>query len=107
MLSDDGRGDQQPRVLLFMRPGRDRELLIETLEERYAAETTTEIDSLETEFDCCVFDTSGSQRVVGTVQSKRDISEPMFLPFVLLTEETVERRDVGAGSTSTTSSNCR
>ena len=72
------------RVLLFMNPGRDRELLVETLEERYEVGTKTEVETLDTDFDCCIFDYSQFNRVAGTVQSKRDTSEPVFLPFVLL-----------------------
>ena len=72
------------RVLLFMNPGRDRELLVETLEKRYEVGTTTEVETLDTDFDCCIFDYSQFNRVAGTVQSKRDTSEPVFLPFVLL-----------------------
>ena len=72
------------RVLLFMNPGRDRELLVKTLEKRYEVGTTTEVETLDTDFDCCIFDYSQFNRVAGTVQSKRDTSEPVFLPFVLL-----------------------
>jgi PAS domain S-box-containing protein len=91
---DDDDVDEQPRVLLFMSPGRDRELLVDTLGRQYAVKTTTDIETLEKEFDCCVFDSSEFQRVVGTVQSKRDTSEPVFLPFVLLTEGEIDRSDV-------------
>lgn len=92
--SDDDDVDERPRVLLFMNPGRDRELLVDALDRQYAVKTTTDIETLEGEFDCCVFDSSEFQRVVGTVQSKRDTSEPVFLPFVLLTEGDIDRSDV-------------
>jgi len=78
ILSDD------PRVLLFMDSGRNRELLLETLGDRYEVRTTTAVETLETEFDCCVFDYAEFNRVAGTVQSKRDTGDPVFLPFVLL-----------------------
>ncbi len=76
--------DDPARVLLFMRPGRDRALLAETLGERYRTETTTNLETLESEFDCCVFDTHEFGRVAGTIQSRRELSKPVFLPFVLL-----------------------
>jgi len=70
-----------------MNPGRDRDLLIEALGERYEVGTTTDVETLDTDFDCCIFDYSQFNRVAGTVQSKRDTSEPVFLPFVLLIGE--------------------
>ncbi|WP_436935712.1 PAS domain-containing protein [Halovenus marina] len=76
-----------PRVLLFMDAGRNRDLLLETLGERYEVRTTTDVKTLETGFDCCVFDQNQFNRVAGTVQSKRDTSDPVFLPFVLLVGE--------------------
>jgi len=79
-------GDE-PRVLLFMNAGRNRELLLGTLEERYEVRTTTDVEALETGFDCCVFDHTQFNRIAGTVQSKRDTSDPVFLPFVLLVGE--------------------
>ena len=80
-LTDD------PRVLLFMDAGRDRDLLVEALGERYEVETTTDVETLDTDFDCCIFDYNQFNRAAGTVQSKRDTSEPVFLPFVLLIGE--------------------
>ena len=75
-----------------MRSGRDRELLVETLSDRYRVETTTDVGTLESTFDCCVFDTDEFSRVAGTVQSRRELSEPVFLPFVLLVgDETTDR----------------
>ncbi|MFB6221254.1 MAG: PAS domain-containing protein [Halolamina sp.] len=67
-----------------MSPGRDRELLVETLGDRYRIETTTDVATLETEFDCCVLDAHEFNRVAGTIQSRRDTATPGFLPFVLL-----------------------
>lgn len=85
----DGRElSNPPRVLLFMESGRDRELLSETLSEEYRVETTTGVETLETDFDCCVFDYPEFNRVAGTVQSRRDPSSPVFLPYVLLVSET-------------------
>ena len=84
--------DDDARVLLFMRPGRDRELLVETLGEQYRVETTTDVEGLKSTFDCCVFDTDEFGRVTGTVQSKRELSSPIFLPFVLLVSDRPDGR---------------
>lgn len=73
-----------PRVLLFMQAGRDRELVAETLSEQYQVETTTDVERLQGPFDCCLFDAPEFRRVAGTVQSKRDTTSPVFLPFILL-----------------------
>ena len=79
-----GEPEAEPRILLFMQPGRDRELLAETLGEQYRVETTTDVERLQDPFDCCLFDTTEFRRVAGTVQSKRDTTSAVFLPFVLL-----------------------
>jgi len=99
--ADASAGDDEgiigePTVLLFMRPGRDRELLAETLGERYRIETTTDVEALDVKFDCCIFDTQEFNRVAGTVQSRRDTSEPVFLPFVLLVGESAGGESEGA-----------
>jgi len=70
-----------------MDSGRNRELLLETLGDRYEVGTTTDVETLKTEFDCCIFDHGQFNRVAGTVQSKRDTADPVFLPFVLLIGE--------------------
>jgi PAS domain S-box-containing protein len=80
-VSDD------PRVLLFMDAGRNRELLLETLGDRYTVTTTTDVETLESEFDCCIFDHRQFNRVGGILQSRRDTADPVFLPFVLLVDE--------------------
>ncbi len=79
-----GDPESEPRILLFMEPGRDRELITETLGERYQVETTTNVERLQGPFDCCLFDATEFRRVAGTVQSKRDTASAVFLPFVLL-----------------------
>ncbi|WP_121823031.1 PAS domain-containing protein [Halostella salina] len=84
---DDSPAGDEPGVLLFMRPGRDRSLLVDTLGERYEVETTTDVATLETAYDCCIFDAHEFDRVAGTVQSRRDTGEAVFLPFVLLVGE--------------------
>ena len=70
-----------------MGAGRNRELLVETLGERYQVETTTDVETLNSEFDCCVFDLERFNRVAGTLQPRRDTSNLVFLPFVLLVGE--------------------
>ncbi|PSP46662.1 PAS domain-containing sensor histidine kinase [Halobacteriales archaeon QH_6_66_25] len=70
-----------------MAAGRNRELLVETLGERYQVETTTDVETLNSEFDCCVFDLEQFNRVAGTLQPRRDTSNLVFLPFVLLVGE--------------------
>jgi PAS domain S-box-containing protein len=81
----------EPRILLFMQPGRDRELLGETLDSRYHVATTTAVEQLNSDFACCVFDAPEFDRVAGTIQKKRGTDKPVFLPFVLLLgEDTLE-----------------
>ena len=84
----------EPRVVLFMEAGRNRELLAETLGGSYDVATTTDVETLGDSFDCCVFDTVEFNRVAGTVQSRRETSDPQFLPFVLLVPEGTESGSV-------------
>ncbi|EMA64800.1 PAS domain-containing protein [Halorubrum kocurii] len=76
--------DGEARVLLCMRPGRDRDLVAETLGERYRIETATEPAALDAAFDCCVLDARAFDRAVEEVDRRRERAEPVFLPFVLL-----------------------
>ncbi|GAB3313559.1 PAS domain-containing protein [Haloplanus salinarum] len=86
---DDTRPSvDEPRVLLLMAPGRNRDLLVETLGRRYRVETTTDPTALETPFDCCVFDRQGLDRtefsrIADLVETGRETGSA-FLPFVLL-----------------------
>ncbi|WP_066416869.1 PAS domain-containing protein [Halorubrum aethiopicum] len=82
----DDRGES-PGLLLFMRPGRDRELLIEALSGRYRVETATDAAALESTFDCCLLDTAGFERAAEAIESRRERAAPAFLPFVLLVPE--------------------
>lgn len=77
----------ESRVLLFMQPGRDRELLRETLDSHYQVSTATDVDDLDTDFDCCVLDAPAFDSVAGTAQRRRASDEAVFLPFVLLLGE--------------------
>nr|WP_223174166.1 PAS domain-containing protein [Halorubrum aquaticum] len=70
-----------------MRPGRDRELLAEALSGRYRIETATDVAALESTFDCCLLDADGFGRAAEVVESRRERSDPVFLPFVLLIPE--------------------
>nr|WP_267665782.1 PAS domain-containing protein [Halorubrum yunnanense] len=67
-----------------MRPGRDRELMAEALGERFRVDETTDVETLDSTFDCCVFDADEFGRVAGSIQRRRDLAAPVFLPFVLL-----------------------
>ncbi|QKY17527.1 PAS domain-containing protein [Halorubrum sp. CBA1229] len=89
--------DEDARVLLFMRPGRDRELVADALGDRFRVETTTDVETLESRFDCCVFDAREFNRVAGSIRRRRELSDPVFLPFVLLVSE-----DAGGSTTETT-----
>jgi PAS domain S-box-containing protein len=85
--SGQSTGDE-PRVLLLMGPGRNRDLLTETLGRQYRIETATDSAALGTAFDCCVFDRSGIERtgfdrIADVVDAGRSEGGP-FLPFVLL-----------------------
>ncbi|MBB6645385.1 PAS domain-containing protein [Halobellus ruber] len=83
---DDTLPIGESTILLFLESGRDRELLIEALGETYDVETATDVEALDMSFDCCIFGKHEFNRVAGTVQSKRDRSSPVFLPFVLLAD---------------------
>ncbi len=75
------------RVLLFMRAGRDRELVAETLSERYRIETATDPDELDSGFDCCVLDAHAFGRLTEVLDRRRERADPVFLPFVLLVQD--------------------
>jgi PAS domain S-box-containing protein len=90
--TDDGG---EPRVLLFVQAGRNRDLLIETLGTRYRIETTTDPSDLESPFDCCVVGHAEFDRVVDAIETERDAMDA-FLPFVLL----VPASDAGSVSPS-------
>jgi len=79
--------DEDPRVLLFMRPGRDRDLVAEALSDRFRTDATTDVEALDTTFDCCVFDAHEFNRVAGSIQRRRELAAPVFLPFVLLVND--------------------
>jgi PAS domain S-box-containing protein len=84
--TEEGNGDgavDEPRVLLFMSPGRNRELLAGTLGDRYRVETATDPAALETGFDCCVLGHEAFGRVADAVETTRERAA-VFLPFVLL-----------------------
>ena len=73
----------EPRVLLFMQSGRNRELLAEALGDRYRIETATDPAALGTPFDCCVLGHTEFGHVADTIERTRDRTT-VFLPFVLL-----------------------
>ncbi len=71
-----------------MGPGRNRDLLAETLGRRYRIETATDPAALGAEYDCCVFDRGGIDRTefdrIADVAEAGRGTEDAFLPFVLL-----------------------
>jgi len=78
----------EPRVLVLMAPGRNRDLLVEALGRQYRVETTTDAAALDAPFDCCVFDRRGLDRaefdrIADLVETGRETTSA-FLPFVLL-----------------------
>ncbi|MFC5136119.1 MULTISPECIES: PAS domain-containing protein [Haloferacaceae] len=81
-------------LLLFMRPGRDRELLAEALSDRYRIETATDVEALDSVYDCCVLDVDGFERAADAIEPRRRRSDPVFLPFVLLIPEGTNERSV-------------
>jgi PAS domain S-box-containing protein len=82
---DDGTTPtvDEPRVLLLMRSGRNRELLAEALGDRYRVDTATDPAALGTPFDCCVLGHTEFGRVTDAVERARERTT-VFLPFVLL-----------------------
>jgi len=62
--------DDEARVLLFMRSGRDRELVAEAIGDRFRVEVTTDAAALESTFDCCVFGTGEFDRVAGAIEPR-------------------------------------
>ncbi|MFC5277746.1 PAS domain-containing protein [Halorubrum rubrum] len=86
-VRDSGDRGERPGLLLFMRPGRDRDLLVEALSGRYRVETATDAAALESTFDCCLLDAAGFERAAGAIEPRRERAAPAFLPFVLLVPE--------------------
>lgn len=76
-----------PVVLLFMESGRNRELISDTLSKEYRVETKTEQETFDENFDCCIVDNPGYNRMAGTFESKRDATKPAFQPYVLLVKD--------------------
>ena len=92
--SDDP--DEERRVLLCMRSGRDRDLVAEALSARFNVETTADPSAIDSPFDCCVLDADTFDRAAGAIEPRRERAAPVFLPFVLLAgddaaRETAER----------------
>ncbi|WP_256402330.1 PAS domain-containing protein [Halorubrum salinum] len=79
--------DDPARVLLLMRPGRDRDLVADALGERYRVDTATETGALDRAFDCCVLDDAAFDRVDDAIATQRAAADPVFVPFALLVSE--------------------
>ena len=80
------RSHDEPRLLLFMESGRNRELLVELFEPDYQVETTTNPVALETSFDCCLIGHTEFGRVASVIDAEREAAN-VFLPVVLLVPE--------------------
>jgi PAS domain S-box-containing protein len=83
----DSTATDEPRVLLFMASGRNRELLAEVLGDDYRIETATDPAALRTAFDCCLLGHEVFDRVTDTVEMARERTD-VFRPFVLLVPAT-------------------
>lgn len=79
--------DEEARVLLLMRSGRDRDLVAEVLGDRFRVEGATDAAALDSGFDCCVLDAHAFGRVDEEIDRRRERAEPVFLPFVLLAQD--------------------
>ncbi|WP_050026476.1 MULTISPECIES: PAS domain-containing protein [Halorubrum] len=88
--------DEEVRVLLFMRPGRDRELVAEALGDRFRVDSTTDAAALDSTFDCCVFGAEAFERAAEGIESRRERAAPAFLPFVLLASGDTDRETTGS-----------
>ncbi|WP_200530652.1 PAS domain-containing protein [Halorubrum sp. LN27] len=88
--------DEDPRVLLFMRPGRDRDLVAEALGDRFRVDSTTDAAALDSAFDCCVLDAEAFERVGSAIGPRRERAAPAFLPFVLLAGGDARKATEGA-----------
>lgn len=83
----------EPRVLLFMPAGRNRELLTDALASDYRVESTTDVARLDEDFDCCIMDRRRLEAAIETIESRR-AANPTFLPFLLLLDqEAADRSD--------------
>jgi PAS domain S-box-containing protein len=76
-----------PRVLLFMSPGRNRELLADALGTEYRVDSTTDVAGLDEEFDCCIMDRSRLELARQAIETKRETASPAFAPFLLLLDQ--------------------
>ena len=90
--SDTWESPAGQEVLLFVRPGRDRELLAEGLRQVHDVRVADGVDALEGSFDLCVVDGLNFRRHRDAVERGKREEKPGFLPvLLLLTEETSER----------------
>ncbi|GAA0294466.1 PAS domain-containing protein [Halarchaeum salinum] len=88
---DDTKGAE--RVVLFMSPGRDRELLAEWFGTAtdYTVVTATDTDDLPADYDLCLLDDDTSNAWHDAVSERTTDAKPIYLPHVLLT--THDRQD--------------
>lgn len=90
---EEGTEKDDPSVLIVMAADRNRELLADTLGARYSIWTTTEIDELQQEFDCCVSGYSQFERVHPRLKEYKETTGDVFLPFVVLLPESVQSKN--------------
>jgi PAS domain S-box-containing protein len=81
---DPGPGDGRQEVLLFVRPGRDRELLAEGLRPDHQLRVAEEPAALEQPFDLCVTDAASFRANRDAIERRKAAAEPEFLPVLLL-----------------------
>lgn len=92
--SASGSAPTDPRILLFMPLGRNRELLAETLETDYRVDSTTDVAGLDEDFDCCIMDRRRLEDAIEPIESRQEEASPTFLPFLLLLDQqTADRTD--------------
>lgn len=89
---DEDTETDDPSILIVMAADRNRELLAETLGAQYSLRTTTEIDELEQDFDCCISGYSQFERVHPRLKKHKETVGDVFLPLVVLLPESVQSK---------------
>jgi len=84
------------RVLLLIDAAGDRRVLSEWLSKTHEVIDPASDDALSADFDLCVLDDSAFVRTRKRIATRKRESEPVFLPFVLLTSAAVTSARRGA-----------
>ncbi|MFB6211223.1 MAG: PAS domain-containing protein [Halobacteriales archaeon] len=82
--SDGSKDSDEPCVLLLMEPGAKRTQVSETLTDEYQIETATNAKAVETEFDCCILDTTHFETIADRSETSRHQRREITRPFLLL-----------------------